>query len=89
MGEARGRRGIHDKDTFVHLSNAFAVKVATLNSGSFAGHTDWRIGNKKELESILNIENFSPAVSPEFNTRSGYHSHPGQSSWDSSFGVAG
>lgn len=59
---------IHDKDTFYTWDNAFAVKVATLNSGSFAGYTDWRVPNRKELESILNLENVSPAVSPAFNT---------------------
>jgi hypothetical protein len=34
----------------------------------FAGHCDWRIPNLHELESIVNIENYNPAVSPAFNT---------------------
>jgi len=43
--------------------------LATLNSGGgFAGHTDWRIPNYKELVSILNLEKSVPAVSPAFNT---------------------
>ena len=44
------------------------MKVANLNSGSFAGHTDWRVPNSKELYSILNLENANPSVSPAFNT---------------------
>ena len=59
---------IHDKDTLYTWDNAFAVKVATLNSGSFAGHTDWRVPNRKELESILNLQNVHPSVSPVFNS---------------------
>jgi len=34
----------------------------------FAGHRDWRLPNVKELQSIVNLENSFPAVSPEFNT---------------------
>jgi hypothetical protein len=43
--------------------------LATLNAGSgFAGHTDWRIPNRFELESLLNFQNVSPAVGSAFNT---------------------
>ena len=59
---------IHDKDTLYTWDNAFAVKVATLNSGSFAGHTDWRVPNVKELQSIVNFQNVHPSVSPVFNS---------------------
>src|SRR5438876_7066361 len=40
---------------------AFAQHVATLNGTSFAGHTDWRVPNVKELQNIV------PAISPAFN----------------------
>jgi hypothetical protein len=59
---------IHDKDTTYVWDNAFAVKVATLNSGTFAGYNDWRVPNRRELESIVNLENVSPSVSAAFNT---------------------
>jgi hypothetical protein len=59
---------IHDKDNGYDWDDAFAVKVATLNSGSFAGHTDWRVPNVKELQSIVNYGNVNPSVSPAFNT---------------------
>src|SRR5215813_15381269 len=42
--------------------------LATLNGGSgFAGHTDWRIPNANELESIRNLENANPATYSAFN----------------------
>ena len=58
---------VHDVSTTYPWANAFAQHVATLNSTNFAGHTDWRVPNVKELESIHNWQNFSPAVSPAFN----------------------
>lgn len=59
---------IHDKDTKFTWVQAFA-HVVVLNAGSgFAGHSDWRLPNAKELQSIVNYENLSPSVSPAFNT---------------------
>ena len=34
----------------------------------YAGHNDWRIPNKKELESIVDAGRYNPAVDPAFNT---------------------
>jgi cysteine-rich repeat protein len=60
---------IHDRDNTYTWDSAFAVKIATLNAGGgFAGHTDWRVPNIKELQSILNYQNVDPAVSAAFNT---------------------
>lgn len=42
--------------------------VAALNANNHADHADWRVPNLKELQSIVNYENFEPAVSAEFNT---------------------
>jgi hypothetical protein len=60
---------IHDKDNSYTWDNAFAVKVVGLNGGGgFAGHTDWRLPNRSELESLVNLGAVNPAVSPAFNT---------------------
>ena len=76
--------GIHDWNNTYHWSGASygstnimdgtiaTVFLATLNSGSgFAGHTDWRIPNENELESIVNYQNLGPAVDSAFNTNCG------------------
>ncbi len=60
---------IHDRDNTYSWTNAFAVKIAALNAGGgFAGRTDWRVPNRKELEIILNAEVHNPAVSAIFHT---------------------
>lgn len=59
---------IHDKDNTYTWLNAFASKIATLNGGGgFAGHTDWRVPNALELESIKNFAAGSPAVHSAFH----------------------
>jgi hypothetical protein len=57
---------IHDSDNTYTWSGAFD-KVATLNSASFAGHTDWRLSNINELQSLVNYGSVSPAIDPVFN----------------------
>ncbi len=59
---------VHDVDNTYTWDQAFSGHVATLNAMSFAGHTDWRVPNVRELQSIANYQNFNPAVSPAFNT---------------------
>jgi len=45
------------------------VFLTALNGGSgFAGHTDWRIPNANELESIRNLGSTDPAMYSAFNT---------------------
>src|SRR5205807_4452238 len=59
------------RHTIIHgdwCSNVCSSHLATLNGTSFAGHTDWRVPNVKELESIMNYQNVDPTVSPAFNT---------------------
>ena len=50
------------------MEKTFAVHVATLNTDKFAGYTDWRLPNARELPTIVNSQNFNPSVSPAFNT---------------------
>ena len=64
---------IHDKGTSYTWAEAFA-KVDALNTATFAGYTDWRLPNLLELESLRNLQNVNPAVSPEFNTNCGPNS---------------
>jgi Protein of unknown function (DUF1566) len=69
MWEKKSNDGtIHDKDNYYTWDDAFAVHIVGLNAVHFAGHTDWRLPNVKELQSILNYENALPAVSSAFNT---------------------
>ena len=56
-----------DKDCVFTWDETFAF-VATLNTEPcFADYCDWRVPNVKELQSIVNYENY-PAVSPEFHS---------------------
>jgi hypothetical protein len=59
---------IHDKDTIYTWANAFADKVATLNSTVFAGYSDWRVPNAKELQTLQNFGAVNPATFTAFNT---------------------
>lgn len=62
--------GIHDQDDFYTWYDAFTTKIATLNSGGgFAGHTDWRLPNTNELQSLIDYGRSGPAIDPSFNTR--------------------
>ena len=60
---------INDQDTTYNWTEALSVKIAALNSGAgYAGHSDWRLPNWRELGSIVNVENVNPSTSPAFNT---------------------
>jgi hypothetical protein len=63
-----GDGSVHDVYNGYSWSGASSVHVATLNGMSFAGHSDWRVPNARELVSILNYEHVCPAVSPAFDT---------------------
>src|SRR5439155_13558836 len=60
---------VHDKDTQYNCANAFAVHLAALNSGGgFGGHTDWRLPNAKELQTIVHYDLVNPSVATAFNS---------------------
>ena len=61
---------IHDRDDLYTWGEAFAIKVATLNSTNFAGHNDWRLPNINELQSLANygVATVNLAVDTPFNT---------------------
>src|SRR5262249_51845535 len=68
--------GPHDKDNIYRWSGNGTQEtiwdwlddVNAEGGTGFAVHNDWRIPNLRELESIVNLANFSPAVSSTFNT---------------------
>src|SRR5206468_11819693 len=47
---------VHDKDNLYTWADAFTAHVATLNGMSFAGHTDWRLPNVRELQAIVDYQ---------------------------------
>jgi hypothetical protein len=57
----------HDQDTLYTWNDALTSHVATLNSMSYAGYNDWRLPNRTELESLLNLEAIEPATYDAFN----------------------
>jgi len=57
---------IHDRDFAYSLTGA-AAKISTLNFGAHAGYTDWRLPNRFELETLLDLERVGPATDPSFN----------------------
>ncbi|MBY0276414.1 DUF1566 domain-containing protein [Candidatus Binatia bacterium] len=57
--------GIHDKDTSYTWQAGF-TRVASLNAASFAGYSDWRVPNQKELESIVDYGRSNPAIASAF-----------------------
>jgi hypothetical protein len=68
--------GLHDKDNFYRWSGNGSQEtiwdwlddINAEGGTGFAGHNDWRISNSKESQSIVNHQNFNPAVSAAFNT---------------------
>jgi hypothetical protein len=58
---------VHDWNNLYTWENAFG-KVATLNTMAFAGHGDWRLPNRFELETLINLAGSGPATFSAFAT---------------------
>lgn len=59
---------IHDVDNTYTWTQAFS-KIAALNSPPcFTGFCDWRVPNRFELETLLNLTEIEPAISSVFDT---------------------
>ena len=68
---------IHDKDDTWDWTQASSVKIAALNTGpGFAGHTDWRLPNVRELVTLVDNEANFPSVPPAFRTNCGDNFSP-------------
>lgn len=60
--------GIHDVDRAGDWATLTAAKIAELNASAFAGHTDWRTPNRRELESLVKLDSGSPMTDSIFHT---------------------
>jgi Protein of unknown function (DUF1566) len=68
MWEKLDRNGsVHDRDTTYTWAAAFA-KITALNGAAFGGHTDWRLPNINELQSLADYSTFNPAIGAQFDT---------------------
>lgn len=58
----------HDYDNYSYLWEGAFQKIETLNDEAFAGHTDWRVPNAKELATLVDYSRNLPAIHPIFNS---------------------
>jgi len=74
MWEKKSNDGsIHDLDRTYFWSKALAVTVwdwldlvNTEGGTGFAGHSDWRLPNRRELDSLVDFSRIDPAAAPVF-----------------------
>ena len=58
---------IHDWTNLYTWTDAFGVFIAGLNMATFAGHNDWRLPNRFELDSLFDLGTQNPSVDSAFN----------------------
>lgn len=59
---------IHGRDGAYTFDEALTIKLAALNAGGgFAGHTDWRLPNRRELESLVDSGRTESAIGAAFD----------------------
>jgi uncharacterized protein DUF1566 len=56
---------IHDRDQAFSFANA-QTHISAINGATFAGHTDWRLPNIRELQSLVNYGVANPAIASAF-----------------------
>jgi Protein of unknown function (DUF1566) len=59
---------IHDMAGGFDFQHAHSTKAILLNFAAFAGYSDWRVPNRNELESLVDLGRAAPAIDPVFNT---------------------
>ena len=93
---------IHDADNNYSTSTSAFQKITDLNTANFAGNSDWRLPNVKELQSLVFFGRSAPAIDSAFNngtdsftritgtywSSTTFPSVPGQA-WGVSFTVGG
>ena len=58
---------VHDRDNVYSWVDGFA-KIAALNGANFAGHSDWRMPNRFELEQLVRLDVIKPSTYAQFHT---------------------
>ncbi len=68
MWEKKSRdASIHDWGNVYTWADAVGVFIAGLNTANFAGHNDWRLPNRFELDSLLDLGTQDPLVDSAFD----------------------
>lgn len=58
---------IHDFNDVAYWWAGAFKKIEDLNDTAFAGYSDWRLPNARELATLVNFSAYNPAVDPIFN----------------------